>query len=115
MKLKSATRLPLLLTAVEAQPLTDLTETELKGCYISDLLSDVLANAQPGVLWVTIHTHRNVLSVASMKDIAAVLFTCGRKPEAAIVAEAVEKGILLLSTPLSTYETAGKLWKAGLR
>jgi hypothetical protein len=44
-----------------------------------------------------------------------VLFTCGRKPEAAIVAEAVEKGIMLLSTPLSTYETAGKLWKAGLR
>jgi hypothetical protein len=115
MKLKSATKLPALLSAVEASPLTDLTEVGLKGCYISDLLSDVLANAQPGVLWVTIHTHRNVLSVASMKDIAAVLFTCGRKPEAAIIAEAVEKGILLLSTPLNTYETAGKLWKAGLR
>jgi hypothetical protein len=115
MKLKSATKLPSLLSVVEASPLTDLTEVELTGCYISDLLSDVLANAQPGVLWVTIHIHRNVLSVASMKDIAAVLFTCGRKPEAAIVAEAVEKGIMLLSTPLSTYETAGKLWKAGLR
>jgi len=50
-----------------------------------------------------------------MKDIAAILFTCGRKPEAAIIAEAVEKGILLLSSPLNTYETAGKLWKAGLR
>jgi predicted transcriptional regulator len=49
------------------------------------------------------------------EDIAAVLFTCGRKPEAAIVAEAVEKGIMLLSTPFSTYEAAGKLWKAGLR
>jgi hypothetical protein len=115
MKLKSATKLPSILSAIGARPLTDLTEAELTGCYISDLLSDVLANAQPGVLWVTIHTHRNVLSVASMKDIAAVLFTCGRKPEAAIIAEAVEKGILLLSTPLTTYETAGKLWKAGLR
>jgi hypothetical protein len=115
MKLKSATRLPSLLTAVEAQPLTDLAEAELKGCYISDLLSDVLANAEPGVLWVTIQIHRNVVSVASMKDIAAVLFTCGRKPEPAIIAEAAEKGITLLSTPLTTYETAGKLWKAGLR
>ena len=70
------------MTAVEARPLTDLAEAEVTGCYISDLLSDVLANAQPGVLWVTIQTHRNVVSVASMKDIAAVLFTCGRKPEA---------------------------------
>jgi predicted transcriptional regulator len=115
MKLKSATKLPSLLTVVEARPLTDLAEVALSGCYISDLLSDVLANAQPGVLWVTIHTHRNVVSVASMKDIAAVLFTCGRKPEAAIITEAAEKGIMLLSTPLTTYETAGKLWKAGLR
>lgn len=115
MKLKTANKLPSILAAVEATPLTDLTDAELSGCYISDLLSDVLANAQPGMLWVTIHTHRNILSVASMKDIAAILFTCGRKPEAAIIAEAVEKGILLLSTPFSTYETAGKLWKAGLR
>ena len=115
MKLKSPTTLPALLLTVEAQPLTDLTEVELKGCYISDLLSDVLANAQPGVLWVTIQIHRNVLSVASMKDITAVLFTCGRKPEPDIIAEAAEKGIMLLSTPLTTYETAGKLWKAGLR
>ena len=115
MKLKTASKLPALLTVVEARPLTDLAEVELKGCYISDLLSDVLANAQPGVLWVTIQIHRNVLSVASMKDIAAVLFTCGRKPEPAIIAEAAEKGITLLSTSLTTYETAGKLWKAGVR
>ena len=115
MKLKTASKLPALLTVVEAQPLTDLAEVELNGCYISDLLSDVLANAQPGVLWVTIQIHRNVLSVASMKDITAVLFTCGRKPEPDIIAEAAEKGIMLLSTPLTTYETAGKLWKAGLR
>ncbi|HEX7617522.1 MAG TPA: DRTGG domain-containing protein [Verrucomicrobiae bacterium] len=115
MKLKSATKLPALLTCVEARPLTDLAEVELSGCYISDLLSDVLANAQPGVLWVTIHVHRNVVSVASMKDITAVLFTCGRKPEPNIIAEAADKGIMLLSTTLTTYETAGKLWKAGLR
>ena len=115
MKLKSISKLPALLTVVEARPLTDLAEVELRGCYISDLLSDVLANAQPGVLWVTIHVHRNVVSVASMKDITAVLFTCGRKPEQDIIAEAAEKGIMLLSTTLTTYETAGKLWKAGLR
>ena len=111
----SAIPLQSLLSPTQARPLTDLAEASVTSCYISDLLSDVLANAQPGMLWVTIHTHRNVVSVASMKDIAAVLFTCGRKPEEAIIAEAVQAGLLLLSTPLTTYEAAGKLWEAGLR
>jgi hypothetical protein len=114
-KFKSANGLQSLLALVQASPLTSPAEAGITGCYISDLLSDVLANARPGVLWVTIHTHRNVVSVASMKDIAAVLFTCGRKPEAAIIAEAARENILLLNTPLTTYEAAGKLWESGLR
>jgi predicted transcriptional regulator len=100
---------------IQAQVLTAAAEAELTGCYISDLLSDVLAHAQPGVLWVTIQTHRNVVSVAAMKDIATVLFTCGRKPDAAVLAEAEQEGIVLLSTALTTHQAAGKLWEAGLQ
>jgi predicted transcriptional regulator len=100
---------------MQADLLTDASEADINKCYISDLLSDVLAHAGPGVLWVTIQTHRNVVSVAAMKDMTAVLFTCGRKPDPAIVAEADGEGIVLLSTPLSTYEAAGKLWEAGIR
>ena len=87
----------------------------ITGRYISDLLSDVLARIEPGMLWVTVQVHRNVVSVAAMKDVAAVLITCGRKPDAAIIAEAEEAGIALMATPLSTFEAAGKLWEAGLR
>jgi len=104
-----------LLADLRAAPLTDDVPQTLSGCYISDLLSDVLAHAEPGVIWVTIQTHRNVISVAATKDIAAVLFTCGRKPEADVIAEAEAEGIALLATPLTTYEAAGKLWTAGLR
>lgn len=100
---------------IQAQPLTNTTDVEISSCYVSDLLSDVLAHAKPGALWVTIQTHRNVVSVAATKDIAAVLFTCGRKPEPATVAEAEKEGLVLLTTPLTTYEVAGKLWEAGVR
>ncbi len=103
------------MSIVQAQALSDSVDLEVVGCYISDLLSDVLAHASPGMLWITIQTHHNVISVASMKDIAAVLFTCGRKPDGAIIAEAEEHGIMLLSTPLSSFEAAGRLWQAGLR
>ena len=97
-----------LLPAIKAQRLTDSTQTDLSGCYISDLLSDVLAHAEPGVLWVTVQTHRNVISVAATKDIAAVLFTSDRRPDASVVVEAEEQGIVLLTTSLTTYEAAGQ-------
>jgi len=115
MKLGTGIKLADLLAAIEAEPLTEKLEAAVTGCYISDLLSDVLAHAQPGVLWVTIQTHRNVVSVAAMKDVGAVLITCGRKPEPAVIAEAEEEGVVLLSTRLTTYEAAGKLWETGVR
>jgi hypothetical protein len=108
-------KLQFLLPVIQAQPLTKVADAELAGCYLSDLLSDVLAHALPGVLWVTIQTHRNVVSVAAMKDIGAVLFTCARKPDAAVVAEAEQEGVVLLTTPLTTHQAAGKLWEAGLK
>ncbi|MBI4659822.1 MAG: serine kinase [Verrucomicrobia bacterium] len=103
------------LAAVEAEPLTNGTPTEIQGCYISDLLSDVLAHAQSDVLWLTLQTHRNVVACAATKDIGAVLITCGRTPDPQVLAEAEENGVALLSTPLTTYEAAGRLWEAGLR
>ena len=104
-----------LLSVIEAEPLTGAATADVGGCYISDLLSDVLAHAAPGVLWVTIQTHRNVVSVASMKDISAVLITRARKLDPQTLAEAEEAGVTVLSTPLSSFEAAGKLWEAGLR
>jgi hypothetical protein len=104
-----------LMAALQAEALTVCRPETVTGCYISDLLSDVLAYAEPGMLWLTIQTHRNVVSVAATKDVAVVLFTCGRRPEPEIIAEAEKEGIALLTTRLTTYEAAGKLWEAGLR
>jgi predicted transcriptional regulator len=115
MKTPTLVKFQPLVAKLRAEPLTDRLPETLTGCYISDLLSDVLAHAEPGVLWLTVQVHRNVVSVAAMKDVAAVLITCGRKPTAAIIAEADEAGISLLATPLSTFEAAGKLWEAGVR
>jgi hypothetical protein len=115
MKTENTKKLSSVLATIEAKPLTNRAETDLTGCYISDLLSDVLAHASHGVLWITVQTHRNVISCAATKDIGAVLFVCGRKPDHGVVAEADAEGIVLLSTELAAYEAAGKLWEAGLR
>ena len=115
MKTNKPIKLSSIIAAVKAEVLTNRAEADITGCYISDLLSHVLAHASPGMLWITIQTHHNVISCALTKDIGAVLFTCGRKPDPAIVAEADAEGIVLLTTKLEAYEAAGKLWEAGLR
>ena len=115
MKTEKLKKLSSLLTVIKAEPLTNRAEADLRGCYISDLLSDVLAHASHGMLWITVQTHRNVISCATTKDIGAVLFACGRKPDPGVVAEADAEGVVLLSTKLAAYEAAGKLWEAGLR
>ena len=41
-------------------------EVEVTGGYASDLLSDVLANAASGNVWITLQAHQNIVAVASM-------------------------------------------------
>ena len=115
MKTDKLIKLSSVIAPVKAEPLTNRAEADITGCYISDLLSDVLSHANPGMLWITIHTHHNVISCALTKDIGAVLFVCGRKPDPGVVAEADAENIVLLSTKQTAYEAAGKLWEMGLR
>jgi len=115
MTTQTSLKLKTLLPVIKAELFTDSSECDITGCYISDLLSDVLAHAKPGVLWATVQTHRNVISVACTKDIPAVLFVCGRKPETEVIMEAEEAGVILLGTSLTAFAAAGRLWESGLR
>jgi len=88
---------------------------EVTGGYASDLLSDVLAHADEGSVWVTLHIHQNVVAVASHKDLAGVILVQGRQPDADTVAKAEEEKIPLLVTDLPAFELIGRLYKAGIR
>jgi hypothetical protein len=46
---------------------------ECTGGYVSDLLSDVMANAQSGDVWVTLQVHQNIVAVAALKELAAII------------------------------------------
>lgn len=84
---------------------------EISGGYTSDLLSDVMGHAAAGSVWVTVQTHRNVMAIASLRDIAAVIITCGEAPDGGSIAQSNEDGVPLLGTGLSTYELTGKLYR----
>lgn len=90
-------------------------EVEVKGGYASDLLSDVIANSKEGYLWVTLQTHANILAVAKLKDLAAILLVNSRKPDADTLEKAEKQGIVLLESELSTFELVGRLYEMGIR
>lgn len=90
-------------------------DREAKGGYVSDLLSDVMANAGEGALWVTIQTHVNVVAVCSLNDLAGVVITNGKKPAAETIAKAEEEGVTILLANENSFELAGRLYKMGLR
>jgi hypothetical protein len=90
-------------------------DQEVTGGYVSDLLSDVLAHAEDGVLWVTLHIHQNIVAVASHKGLSGIVLVQGRQPEKDTVKKAEEEKIPILVSGLSAFELVGRLYKAGIR
>jgi hypothetical protein len=88
---------------------------ELSGGHVSDLLSDVLANAPSGGVLVTIQVHMNVIAVASHCGLAAVVFAAGRQPDDALARNAAEEGIALFVSSRSAFDVVGALYELGLR
>ena len=88
---------------------------EVRRGYASDLMSDVIAHGQEGDLWVTLHGHQNVVAVAAMKELAAVVLVNGREPEPDTLAKAGEQGLPLLVSELPAFELIGRLHRLGLR
>ena len=85
------------------------------GGYASDLLSCVIAGAKPGNLWLTIQAHNNIVAVASLNELAAVIITENASPDPAVIEKANEQGVTLLVSRETTYALAGKLWEKGIR
>jgi predicted transcriptional regulator len=85
-------------------------ENEISGGYVSDLLSDVMGFASENQVWITLQTHRNVVAIASLKDLAAVILVKGLQPDEDTLQHSEEEGIPLLGTDLDTFEIAGKLY-----
>lgn len=93
----------------------DFASITPKGGYTSDLLSCVMAGAKSNNLWVTLQAHMNIIAVASMLDVAAVIITENAQPDTATITKANEQGVILLSTTKASYEICGKLWELKLR
>ena len=98
----------------ELEILTNIEERDVKGVFISDMLSDVMTNAKVENIWLTTQTHTNIVSAANLIDISAIIVTLGKKVPEKTVELANRYHVVVLSTPKSSFELARKLIEIGL-
>ncbi|MBR5524083.1 MAG: hypothetical protein IKU51_02290 [Clostridia bacterium] len=84
-------------------------DREITGVYIGDLLSWVMGRAGEGDAWITIMSNRNIVAVATLADTACILLAEGVQPDEGVAQLAMDKGVNLLCSPYSAYETAMRL------
>ncbi len=101
------------MTVKELIARTDLTaavepaeDREITGVYIGDLLSWVMGRADSGDAWITIMSNQNIVAVATLADTACVILAEGVQPDEGVADLAAQKGVCILCSPHSAYDTA---------
>lgn len=84
---------------------------DVSGGYVSDMLSDVLANSAENNIWITLQTHANIVAVASLKNLAGIIIVNDRRPDEETLAKASAEKTTIMTTRLSAFEAAGMLFQ----
>jgi hypothetical protein len=78
--------------------------------YTSDLLSDVIAHAPERSAWITVQRHINILGVAKLKEVAAIIIPGGLKVEEEVIERARSEGIALMRGKETVFVLSGLLY-----
>ena len=89
-------------------------ENEVSGGYVADLLSCVMAGADAENLWITLQTHANIVAVASLLGISAIVVAENAPVPENTLDKAEEQGMPVLSTSEPVYETVARLVDLGI-
>jgi serine kinase of HPr protein (carbohydrate metabolism regulator) len=90
-------------------------EKNVSGAYTSDLLSDVIANSKKENIWITLQIHVNVIAVASLKELSAIIIVMNKDFDKDTIEKADKENIPIFKTSLTAYEISGKLYEYGVR
>jgi phage tail sheath gpL-like len=100
---------------LELKAVSKVFDNDVAGVYISDMVSDVIANAKAGDLLVTVQIHNNMVAAANLVDVCGIVVTQGKLPAADVVKMAEKAEISVFSTPLNRWQVATRLYESGIR
>lgn len=89
-------------------------DREIMDGYCGDLLSEIMGNAPAGCAWLTVQGHQNIVAVAVLREMAAIIITGGQQPDEETIEKADQEGIPILLWPNSSFSLAGRIFSAGI-
>lgn len=89
-------------------------DREVTDGYCGDLLSEIMGNAPIGCAWMTVQGHQNIVAVAVLREMAAIIITGGKTPDDETIKKADQENIPILLWPSSSFSLAGRLFSAGI-
>jgi predicted transcriptional regulator len=90
-------------------------DIEITNGYASDLLSQVLRDAVPQSIWITIQNHLNIIGVAVTADLAAIIVCDGIQVPVEVIKKADEEGIAIFTCEQNAFQISGKLFECGIK
>ncbi len=95
---------------LDLEVLSGSIECEFSGGYTSDLLSDVMANAEEGSALITIQAHTNTVAVASHADLPLVIVCNERPVPQEMLSAAADQSITICRTAKTQFQVSGVLY-----
>lgn len=89
-------------------------ERQLSKIFCCDMLSVAMGKAPADSVWITVMGNKNTLAVASLTDVACIIFAEGVMPDQDTIAQAEKEGITMMSSELPIFDIALKVHEAGL-
>jgi len=93
----------------------NMGDLEIDRAYAADLLSDVLALTDESTTLVTGLINPQVMRVADILNVVAVVFVRGKRPSDAMIDHAQRAGIPVVVTRKTMFETCGQMYENGVR
>jgi len=92
---------------------SSLDREAASGCCC-DLLSWVMAHGKKDAVWITVQTHVNIVAVASLLELSAIIIPSGLPVDEKTLEKAEEEGVIILSSQSDAFQLAGMLYNMGL-
>lgn len=105
----------MILLQAESLLKADASDTLIDHAYAADLLSDVLALTEERTTLITGTISPQVIRVAEILNVIAIIFVRGKRPSQEIIDYAQRLEIPMLTTRKTMFETCGLLYANSVR
>jgi len=83
----------------------------IEGCYCSDLLSHCMSNIVKDNLWVTVQVNLNIVAIAVLTDLSAIIISQDMNVDSSVINKAKEENVTILKSTMPSYELCLEIGK----